>query len=404
MDNMKSRMEAATAKARLLEEALKSGAYQKFANDQAQLTRQLEKLNQEARRQELVAQYGRIGAAVVQARDRLTEFTRKLEAVGTFAGISFGIASASLLGFVRAGLQGTGVGAQLNYQMQVLSREITQLFLPAIRFVIDKLQQVNQWFRSLSGAQQEQYGRWVLITLGVLAAIVVLTKLIAVAKLAGAALMTIVSNPVLLGFALAAAAIGTMIYKLQELKAMTANVVSEFERFQRGEIYESDVKDNPAFKRIQSIKDEAEKAKAIEEEIAAGLKRQEAAQKAVLDLEKKSDVGLGWAIRTGEADQRVKAQLGEAQNLELLGRMREALQKGEEFKPLEGSPGKGRNELAFGGKGFESVAETFKRIQVAALKTGPGVDEQQLSVLREIRDNQRQEATEQLRRNPAVTN
>ncbi|MCC6421772.1 MAG: hypothetical protein IT429_26440, partial [Gemmataceae bacterium] len=50
-------------------------------------------------------------------------------------------------------------------------------------------------------------------------------------------------------------------------------------------------------------------------------------------------------------------------------------------------PGQNRNELQASGKGFEGVADAFKRFQMAALKDpGQTTRERQLTVLEQIRD------------------
>lgn len=67
----------------------------------------------------------------------------------------------SIQGWIRAGMQGTAVGNYLTIQMQYLSREIASVFLPTIRMVIQAVTSMVQWFRNLSGDQQNFIRRMV---------------------------------------------------------------------------------------------------------------------------------------------------------------------------------------------------------------------------------------------------
>src|SRR5262249_54240416 len=58
--------------------------------------------------------------------------TDKVQIFGTFSARAFTIGTASLTGFVAAGLAGTTQGGLLTLQMQMLSREIASVFKPVI--------------------------------------------------------------------------------------------------------------------------------------------------------------------------------------------------------------------------------------------------------------------------------
>lgn len=60
----------------------------------------------------------------------------------------------SLQRVVTMGLAATNEGNRLAYAWTLFSRQIASVFLPTINFVIDKLQQMTLWFRSLTGDQQ----------------------------------------------------------------------------------------------------------------------------------------------------------------------------------------------------------------------------------------------------------
>jgi hypothetical protein len=64
----------------------------------------------------------------------------------------------------------------------MLRREITQLFLPALEQVSRWLSQVTNWFRQLTGVQQENLGKWLLIGAAALGVLLVLPKVVAQAE------------------------------------------------------------------------------------------------------------------------------------------------------------------------------------------------------------------------------
>ena len=93
--------------------------------------------------------------------EQLGDVKTGMDQVAKIATIGFATASASLLGFVHAGTQGTAIGAQLAYQMGVLSRNIAGLFQPEMQKAIDLIRGAVEWMRSLTDAQRANIVRWI---------------------------------------------------------------------------------------------------------------------------------------------------------------------------------------------------------------------------------------------------
>ena len=79
---------------------------------------------------------------------------------GLQAQLAFGVASAGLLGFVRAGLQGTAEGERFGVMMGFLSREIGSIFKPQIDALLGGLERLVDWFSKLDGGQQQLINRF----------------------------------------------------------------------------------------------------------------------------------------------------------------------------------------------------------------------------------------------------
>jgi hypothetical protein len=103
--------------------------------------------------------------------------SKTLEALGRVTGAAergFNALTGTVMGFVRAGLAGTVQGAALEMRWRFLSREVANVFMPTIETAIDMIGQATNWFRNLSGTQQDNIRKWVLwgaATLGVVAAL-----------------------------------------------------------------------------------------------------------------------------------------------------------------------------------------------------------------------------------------
>lgn len=111
---------------------------------------------------------------------------------GLLAGAAYAYATSKLMGFVRAGLEGTTAGVRLSYSTQMLQRQIASVFLPAIEAVIGKIQALTEWFKGLSGEQQRVIARFTGLGLAALAAAKVVPRLADALKVVG------VGSPLLL--------------------------------------------------------------------------------------------------------------------------------------------------------------------------------------------------------------
>lgn len=92
-------------------------------------------------------------AALKKNQDNLAKFGQLAQGV-------FAAASASILGFVTAGMSGTAQSQQLTFQMAELSRTIAGIFGPEIQGFIDIIRDLTNWLRSLSDAQLESIAYW----------------------------------------------------------------------------------------------------------------------------------------------------------------------------------------------------------------------------------------------------
>src|SRR5262249_54441383 len=108
------------------------------------------------------------------------------------------VTTASMLGWVRAGIQATTIGERLSWQQRMLSQQIASLFVPWIEKAIDALSRLTEWFRKLSGEQQESIRWWVAGTIGLLGMLTVVPKLTAAFQgLHSTLLVTMRTNPAL---------------------------------------------------------------------------------------------------------------------------------------------------------------------------------------------------------------
>lgn len=168
--------------ANLLRQAMEAGAYAKASQQFAAINAQLDTLRTQANKIDLQAKFGKVGAAVMQAKTQFDQFsgvaTKAVAIVAGTAATAFSILTGSIMGFVRAGLQGTVEGMRLQFAFQQLSREITGVFLPVIDKVTAWVQKLVGWFRSLTGSQQDMIMKFVLIAAAVLAVVSVVGALI----------------------------------------------------------------------------------------------------------------------------------------------------------------------------------------------------------------------------------
>lgn len=117
----------------------------------------------------------------------------------------------AVMGFVRAGLQGTAEGNLINLRFQQLSRQIANLFLPVINRVIAALDRVVNWFYRLDGRQQANIARWAGMGIAALFAANQLPKVAAGFEMVGAAMKAAMAgNPIGLILVATAAIIGML--------------------------------------------------------------------------------------------------------------------------------------------------------------------------------------------------
>src|SRR5262245_28566439 len=118
----------------------------------------------------------------------------------------FGAVEGKIKGMVSAGLAGTTMGNYLNYQFKQLNMQVASTFLPLFEKVSKVLQDVTDWFRQLTGAQQDQIARWLGIAVGLTAVLALVPKLISAFQTLNLVLSTIAAtNPILLIVAAVAA-------------------------------------------------------------------------------------------------------------------------------------------------------------------------------------------------------
>jgi len=98
---------------------------------------------------------GKVKGALNETKAAATGLTASFSQLGV-VGVSavVGIVS-GLRSFARAGLEGTGQAAMMSFQMRELARGVASVFLPVIDRAIDVVRRLSDWFRSLSGTQQD---------------------------------------------------------------------------------------------------------------------------------------------------------------------------------------------------------------------------------------------------------
>ena len=118
-------------------------------------------------------------AASEAIQGRLAGIEKAAGTIGMAVSNSFGTAVRFVEGFVRQGLAASAMGDYLNYQMSELARQVGSVFVPVFQAASEKLQQVINWFRNLTGEEQAQLRFWGMVSFGVLTASAALPKVIA---------------------------------------------------------------------------------------------------------------------------------------------------------------------------------------------------------------------------------
>lgn len=117
--------------------------------------------------------------AMAPVQKIVSSATAAVQAFGARAQLAYGIASASIMGFVRAGMQGTYQGERFGVVMGFLSREVASIFKPAIDGVIESLEKMVGWFRALDGSQQDMIFKFAEGAAAGLLVVAVLPKIVA---------------------------------------------------------------------------------------------------------------------------------------------------------------------------------------------------------------------------------
>src|SRR5262249_20059670 len=83
---------------------------------------------------------------MVALQQQLTQQAQAREKAQTRVGLAYAVTTASMLGWVRAGIQATTIGERLSWQQRMLSQQIASLFVPWIEKAIDALSRLTEWF------------------------------------------------------------------------------------------------------------------------------------------------------------------------------------------------------------------------------------------------------------------
>src|SRR5581483_11231970 len=141
----------------VLAKDLASGTIARRAAETAQLRRETEELEKRARLTSLAAEHGRFGAV-------LRENAGQIQTLKTAALVGYGAIAGSVLGLVRAGLQGTVEGYRLEYAWTRLGRQAAGVAVPAVDKVSNTVGALAGKFERLSSSQQDT-----ILNLGLLA-------------------------------------------------------------------------------------------------------------------------------------------------------------------------------------------------------------------------------------------
>jgi len=178
---------------------------------------------------EAAAEASKRANALIASQTAAATEAAKRHADGVRAvGLAFAAVSGTTLAWVRAGLQGTVEGERLSFTFQQISRQVSGVFLPAINAVTRALEHVLNWFRGLSGEQQGLIGKMTLLTVGLTGTSFAFLKLKANVQALSPALMSagqamataFAANPVLGVIA----AIGVLLTTTEEGRAALGSI------------------------------------------------------------------------------------------------------------------------------------------------------------------------------------
>src|SRR5216683_1983591 len=113
-----------------------------------------------------VVQFSSRGAEVLkktigEIHGEMEKMQAGAEAMGRKAGLAFATLTGTVGAFVARGFAGSQQMNAMAFQMERLSRGIAGMFVPEMNKVIDLVGQAADFFRSLTGAQQDNIKRWI---------------------------------------------------------------------------------------------------------------------------------------------------------------------------------------------------------------------------------------------------
>lgn len=102
--------------------------------------------------------------------------------------------SSKLMGFIQAGIAGTGFADIMNFRFQQLHREIAAIFTPAIMGVINALEKLVAWFQRLDGHQQTLIRNTAIASVAFLGMVTILPQIAAGIRLVGVAIQAAMAS------------------------------------------------------------------------------------------------------------------------------------------------------------------------------------------------------------------
>lgn len=191
-------VDAATKRTRELAASLRDGSYARHAGQMAVINREYARLQQTAKVTSLVAEHGRLGAAVRLNRAEYQTLGRAaLYGVGGIAAMGFSLA--------RAGLAGTVEGYRLEYAWTRLGRQVAGVAVPAVEKVSGAVGWAARQFETMNKRQQDNVLTFGLLAAGAVAAAGAIRT---VATIGGAAVAVVGGMRAAMGVGAGAAAAG----------------------------------------------------------------------------------------------------------------------------------------------------------------------------------------------------
>ncbi len=276
---------------------------------------------------------------------------------------SIGGVTAGILAWARAGFQGTSAGEALSLRFQMLSREIANLFLPALIKLVEWLDRVIGWFHKLSGAAQTAIGVTVLVTAALVGLAVALPFVAAGFKALAAGITAALSAT---GIGALLPLIGAILVVIAPLVGALIGLFSTTQAGQRAfAVFEASLAKmfnafRPALAQIAELVDRLMPIFEVLGSIVADV-FVAALKGAVVVIEQM----VAFAMPFLNAANALLGALG--------------------FRTGNTGSGQGRNQIQKAGGSFEDVRETYRRLQSTATRTS--LAERANRLLEEIRNN-----------------